>query len=198
MLAWRTQSGGVPAVPACLDGWEPRGGAQLVHRETDKGHVVYVGDPLVWATPRTWSDVGEGWQVALVPGTKLDPRLLVRAQGWADMAEAQDMHRRVWFAPLIRKPGGGRAFRVAYGRDWLPALSSEQTRAEEICSAALGAADQDTPMAVACQWAAELLSMSHHVTPEALAAAALIDDTLAVDVLRLAASLQIEAPTHGV
>ncbi len=198
MIAWRTKSGGVPAVPACLEGWEPRGGASLVHRETDKGHVVYVGDPLVWNQPRSWSEAGESWEVALVPGLKLDPRPLVRSQGWADMLEVQDMHGRSWFTPLIRKPGGGRAFRVAYGRDWLPSLSADQARAEEICRAALDAAEQETPMAVACQWAAELLALTHHLTPEAIAAAALMDDTLAVEVLRVSASLQIEAPTHGV
>jgi hypothetical protein len=197
MLAWRTQSGGVPAVPTCLEGWEPRGSAQLVHRETDKGHVVYVGDPLIWNQPRTWTDVGEGWQVAIVPGVAFDPRLLARIQGWADVQEVQDMHRRTWYAPSIRRPGGGRAFRVAYGKNWLPALTPDQARAEEICAAALEATNQDTPMAVACQWAAELLGLTHHATPEALAACALIDDTLAVEVLRVAASLQIEA-AHGV
>jgi hypothetical protein len=52
-------------------------------------------------------------------------------------------------------------------------------------------------MAVACQWAAELLALTHHLTPEAIAAAALMDDTLAVEVLRVAAHLDIEA-AHGV
>jgi hypothetical protein len=195
MLVWKSQSGGVPVVPACLEGWEPRAGAQLVHRETGTGHVVGIGDPLVWTEPRkdAWQDVGDGWCVSLVPGTKFEPRLLARLQGWADVVEVLDMHRRTWVAPAIRKRGGGRAFRVAYGRNWLPSLSPEQTRAEEICAAALEAKDQDTPMAVACQWAAELLSMSHHVTPEALAALSLIDDTLAVEVLRLSASIEIEA-----
>lgn len=198
MLAWRTQSGGVPAVPACLEGWEPRGDAQLVHRETDKGHIVYVGDPLVWNQPRLWQEAEEGWEVALVPGVPFQPALLARVQGWAGVSEVQDMHRRTWLCPMIRRPGGGRAFQVAYGRNWLPALTPEQTRAEEICAAALEAANQDTPMAVACQWAAELLSLTHHVTPAALACAALIDDTLAVEVLRVAASLSVEAVSHGV
>lgn len=194
MLVWRSKSGGVPVVPACLSDWEPRGhnGAQLVHRETDAGHVVGVGDPLVWQPPRKWFDVEDGWQVAMVPGVKFEPRWLVRAQGWADVEEATDMHGRTWLAPKIRSPGGRRAFRVAYGRDWLPALSDEQRRAEEICEAAVNAAGADTPMSVACQWAAELLCMAMHATPIALAVLALVDDVLAVETLRLSASLEIE------
>jgi hypothetical protein len=195
MLAWKTVSGGVPVVPACLEGWEPRGGAQLVHRDLGNGqHVVGVGDPIVWNAPRHWDELSDGWSAALVPGVPFEPRLLARIQGWADVAAVEDMHRRTWLAPLIRRKGGGRAFRVSYGRNWLPSLTAEQIRAEEICAAALEAAEQDTPMAVACQWAAELLSMSHHVTPDVLAALALIDETLAINVLRVSASLEIEAP----
>jgi hypothetical protein len=195
MLAWKSQSGGVPVVPACLEAWEPRGDAQLVHRDLGHGaHAVGVGDPLVWNPPRQWAELEDGWKVALVPGSPFDPRLLARVQGWADVVPVEDMHRRTWLAPLIRRKGGGRAFRVAYGRNWLPALTPEQTRAEEICAAALEAADQDTPMSVACQWAAELLSMSHHITPEVLAALALVDETLTLNVLRVSASLEIEAP----
>lgn len=192
MLVWRSLSGGVPVIPAALDGWEPRPGSQLVHRETDKGHVVGIGDPLVWSPPRRWEDLDDGWSVAVMPGAPFDPRALARMQGWADVAPVQDMHRRTWFAPLIRRPGGGRAFRVSYGRNWLPALTHDQARAEEICAAALNAAGSETPMAVACQWAAELLAMTHHVTPDALAALALVDETLAVEVLRVSAALAIE------
>jgi hypothetical protein len=198
MLAWRTQSGGVPTVPACLSGWEPRGDAQLVHRETDKGHVVYVGEPLVWNQPRTWQEAEEGWEVAVIPGVPFDPRLLARVQGWAGVAEIQDMHRRTWLCPLIREPGGRRAFQVAYGRNWLPALTPEQSRAEEICRAALDATNQDTPMSVICQWAAELLSLTHHTTPAALAAAAVVDGILALETLRVAASIQVEAVHNGI
>jgi hypothetical protein len=192
MICWRTQSGGVPAVPACLEAWEPRAGAQLVHRETDKGHVVYVGDPVIWTPPRAWHEAEEGWQVGAMPGITFEPRLLTRVQGWVDVGEAQDMHRRIWLAPHIRRPGGGRAFRVAYGRNWLPSLTPDQARSEEICAAAVDAANQDTPMAIACQWAAELLSMTHHVTPDVLAALALVDDALAVATLRVALSLEVE------
>ncbi len=193
MLAWRSKSGGVPIVPVALDGWEPRGAnAQLVHRESEGGHIVGVGDPLIWNNPRRWELLSDNWSVALVPGVPFEPRLLTRLQGWADVAEVQDMQRRTWHAPCIRRKGGGRAFRVAYGRDWLPALTPEQERAEAICAAVVEAIEQETPMSVACQWAAELLSLTHHVTPEALAAVALIDDTLALEVLRVAANLEIE------
>lgn len=201
MLVWKSVSGGVPVVPDCLQGWEPRAGAQLVHRETTSGHVVGVGDPLIWTEPaaRAWADVGDGWQVALVPGTVFEPRLLTRVQGWADVGEVQDTHRRAWHAPKIRRPGGGRAFRCAYGRDWLPALTAEQIRAEEIVAAALEAANQDTPMAVACQWAAELLTMATHISVPAISALALMDETLACGTLALSASLEIEGgASHGV
>jgi hypothetical protein len=195
MLVWRSQSGGVPILPTCLIGWEPRAGATLVHRETDKGHIVGVGDPLVWTEPRRWVEIEDGWSVALVPGITFDPRHLVRLQGWADVLEVCDMQRRAWHAPVIRRKGGGRAFRVAYGKDWLPALTPEQERAEEICRAALDAANLETPMSVACQWAAELLSMTHHLTPSALAALALVDEVSAVGTLQVSASLEIEGAT---
>lgn len=197
MLAWRTQSGGIPVVPACLADFEAREDVALVHRETSGGHIVGVGDPLIWADPRKWEQVGDGWSVALLPG-QFEPRYLARVQGWVDVVEVKDMHGRAWFAPQIRRQGGGRAFRVSYGRDWLPALTPDQTRAELIVASAINASEQDTPMSVACQWAAELLSLTHHITPEALAAIAVLDDTLAVEVIRVATGLEVEAPTHGV
>jgi hypothetical protein len=191
MLCWRSQSGGVPVIPACLEGWTPRGEFQLVHRETGKGHVVGVGHPLVWREPREWFDVEDGWAVALVPGVPFDPRAISRSQAWADVETVEDIDSRRWLAPKIRRKGGGRAFRHKYGRNWLPSLTPEQTRAEEIAKAAVEAIDQDTPISVACQWAAELLSITHHVTPEALAALSLVDDLLAIEVLRVASALEV-------
>lgn len=198
MIVWRNSYlGGQPAVPPCLEGWEPRGDFQLVHRDTAEGHVVGVGDPLVWSPPRRWQSVADGWEVSIVPGAKISPSALARVQIWCDVSAVEDLQRRPWFAPSIRRKGGGRAFRVAYGRDWLPELTPDQRRAEEICAAVQDAIGQETPMTVACQWAAELLTMTHHLTTEAFAALALLDEPLVVGTLKISAALEIDGPTNG-
>ncbi len=48
MLAWLTKSGGIPVVPTCLEGWQPRPGYTVVHRDLADGHLVV---PVADATP---------------------------------------------------------------------------------------------------------------------------------------------------
>lgn len=197
MIAWLSNSGGVPVVPACLDGWAARDGHAIVHVDlAGTSHMVGVGDALAFPTPRRWADLDGGWKVGL-NSPRFDPRALVRSQGWADLNIARDMHGREWYVPVVRSAKGGRAYRVAYGRDWLPELTPEQARADEISEAAVSAilGGGEFGMSVACQWAAELLSMAAHITPEVIAALVLMDDTLTVDVLTKSLNLELSGPT---
>ncbi len=199
MLAWLTKSGGIPVVPVCLEGWQPRPGFAVVHKEQSDGtHVVGIGDPLIFPVPRTSADLGSGWQVAQNT-TDFDPLGTERQITWADTTYVRDLKGRNWLVPVIQTAEGLRAFRVAYGAAWLPLLTAEQTRAEEICTAARSAFVSGAPMAVACQWAAELLCLTHHLTPEVVAALGLLDDVLVVGVLQAACSRELGKETaHGV
>lgn len=194
MLAFSTRSGGIPVVPACLDGWIPRDGYSLAHRDLGDGvHMVGIADPIVFDPPRRWFDLDESWRVGLTPGVQFDPLALTRAQLWCDTATARDLKARPWVAPVILDSGNHRAFRVSYGQDWLPALTVEQERCLAIAKESLEAlAAGECKIAVACQWAAELLSATNHVTPQILGALGLIDDALVFSVLPVAVSRHLE------
>jgi hypothetical protein len=124
------------------------------------------------------------------------PAAIERAQGWFDTESVDDLRGRRWSAPVILTREGSRAFRVTYGPTWLPDLTPEQDRAEKIAQAArveilkaYAGHDADLEMATACQWAAELLALTHHLTPGVLGVLGLMDDGLAMGVLRVATSL---------
>lgn len=129
-----------------------------------------------------WRDIDDGYSVAIVGA--LDPRSLARDQRWCDTSFACDMSGRAWACPLVLAQSGARRFRSAYGADYLPLLTSAQDRAEKVARAAadaLTAAHAGTgaiPMQVACAWAAELLSIANHVTPQILGVLGLLDDAL--------------------
>src|SRR4051812_122998 len=111
MLAWLTKSGGIPVVPLCLDGWQPRPRYALVHREcADGGHLVGIGDPLCFNRPRTMVEIADGWSVARnMP--EFDPAALAREITWADTTYVRDLAGRHWLAPTIQNADGIRAFR---------------------------------------------------------------------------------------
>ncbi len=194
MLAYLTQSGGLPVVPESLCEWLPRPGYALCHSDLADGlHMVGVGDPIVFSAPRLWHDLADGWRVGLTPGAPFNPGALTRGQLWCDTVTVCDLKDRPWQVPRIRDSEGRRAFRVAYGRDWLPALTPEQARCEEIADAATHAlAAGDTPMSVGCQWAAELLAAANHISVEALAVLNLIDDRLVLGTISSALSRDVE------
>ena len=187
MILYR-QATAQPVVPAWLEDAEG-----VVHRCTEAGGVVGIGDPLYFNPPeRGWKPIGDGWETALVG--KLDPALLTRRQRFYDLRPVEDLTGRQWMAPVILREDGERAFRFAYGADWLPALTPEQERAEAIAKAAragiMGGGD-GVPWQAACQWAAELLCLTAHITPMAFAAHALVDDMLVPSVLSAATSLTL-------
>jgi hypothetical protein len=178
-------------VPVCLEEWTPRLGFSLLHRDTADGHLVGVGDALTFTQPRALSDLSDGWRVGR-NSKDFDPAGVTRLISWADCAHVRDVHGRQWLCPIIQTPDGSRAFRTAYGPSWLPALTPEQTRAEEIAAAARSAFASGAPMSVACQWAAELLCLTHHLTPDVIASLNLLDDVLVVGVLQTACSRELE------
>jgi hypothetical protein len=186
---------GTPTVPLCLSEWEPRPGYALCHREGDGGHIVGIGSSVAFPSPRRWHALDDGWRVGL-NAREFVPAAIERAQGWFDTESVDDLRGRRWSAPVILTREGSRAFRVTYGATWLPDLTPEQERAEKIAQAArveilkaYAGHDADLEMATACQWAAELLALTHHLTPGVLGALGLMDDGLAMGVLRVATSL---------
>jgi hypothetical protein len=154
------------------------GAADLVSRSDSAGTLWAIGDPLLVGPQRSWIDIADGWDGCVLP--PLDPAILVRRQlvETYEMAECKDLSGRRWFVPILLDESGRRAFRVQRGRDWLPALTPEQDRclaiAHEIrdCS--------ELPVEIACQYAAECISLANHVSPLVMAALGLMDDCLAI------------------
>ena len=184
------------ATPPWLEGWEPsRPGVALCHRDSEGGHLVGVCDELVFKPANRWFPVGDtGWEVGRVPGTTFEPGDLARVGVlWCDSVGVADLKGRRWNAPVLLNPAGQRAFRVAYGKSWLPELTEEQDRALAIATEAqreIGAGEASTlEMAVGCQWAAELLCLTHHLHPDVIQALGFLDDRLVPAVLEAAAGV---------
>ena len=150
----------------------------------------------------TWRPLPNDLSVTLVGA--FDPRTLSHQQLWCPTAAVADLKGRVWLAPAVLSPDGGRQFRTSYGEDWLPLLTPEQDTAEKMANAArhaLIASSTDgsgLPMPAAAHWAAELLASVNHVSPRAIAALGLMDDALLMGVLLCASGLtpRLEA-SHG-
>ncbi len=154
-----------------------------------------IGDPLLFAEPprADWHAVGEGWDACL--NGDVQPDGLLRSQRTYDLQSVMDLESRTWLAPVILTVGGDRAFRVAYGVDWLPALTIGQQRALAIAQearTALLADGGEVSEAMVCQWAAELLSLTHYIVPAVFARFALMDSVLAVGTLAVATALPLK------
>lgn len=156
-----------------------------------------IGDPWLCGPQEhaAWHDLEDGWRVCLVGG-RINPGILNRDQRWCDHGEAVDLQGNRWGAPIIIAEDGSPIFRVRYGKDFLPAKTPEQSRAEKVATAASGAiksgALASMDMAVACQWAAELQATTKHVTTEVIAALGLMDDALVLSTLIAATSLPLK------
>ncbi len=192
------------ATPPWLEGWEPsRPGVALCHRDSEGGHLVGVCDELVFKPAKRWFPVGDtGWEVGLVPGATFEPGDLARAGVlWCDARAVADLKGRRWNAPRILNDRGERDFRIAYGPDWLPALTDEQERALTICKTAreemLREGESQLEMRVACQWVAELLSLTHHLCPAVFAVLGLLDDLLVPETLSASTGMPSMEAHHG-
>lgn len=180
-----------PVTPEWLDGWTPVAGHSVCHRDTGKGHIVGVAEPILFSPPLRWFDVDQDWEGAF--RGPLNHGVLARAQLWCDVRPALDLAERCWMAPVILTEEGGRAFRCSYGPSWLPELTPAQDRAEKIAKAARDALDGGgVDMAVACQWAAELLCITYHLHVNVISNLALLDDRLVPEVLSAASGRSLE------
>lgn len=178
-------------------------GVADVHcREGARGRLWGAGDGRVVGEQQHWLDLDDGWQCSAVG--KAEPETCRREIAWADCGKVLSLAGEVWSAPILLTSDGNRAFRVAYGDDWLPALTPEQERAEAVANAAREALlravpsednpGEGLPMRVACQWAAELLSLAQGVTPQIIARLRVMDDRLAVGALMVATGMKVQ---HG-
>lgn len=166
-------------------------------REDIDGRLWGIGDGYLLG-PRdkdSWRDIGDGYQVSL--HGEAVPTALMRRQNWYDVSPVESLTGIVWMAPSILTPQCTRAFRTRIGPDFLPALSIEQVRLEAIARAARDALEQakagndGVPMSVCGRWVAELMCEIYHLTPEIIAHLALLDETLIVTYLGLAAAYDL-------
>jgi hypothetical protein len=173
------------------------GAADLQHTTCADGDLWGIGDAALLGNDGPWIALPDGYSV----GGEVDPAEIRKPQAWSDTASAIDGEGRWWSVPALLSARGGRNFRVAYGLDWMPSLTAEQARLEQIAQSARQAltTGEDVPMPVACQWAAELLAAMHYVSPQVLAAMRCLDDMLVAQALAIASGVAIvrESSDHG-
>jgi hypothetical protein len=171
------------------------GAANLQRRDLGEGATAWaIGEAYLVGDRTDWRPLADGYDVALL--SPFNPQDITRDQRWARTCDATDLQGRTWSAPVISGPDGTRHFAVAYGEDYLPALTPDQLRAVAITQAARDAllSDNDAgmDMSMACRWTAELLTLTHHLTMEILGKLCLIDDALALSVLGIATSQKLK------
>lgn len=180
-------------------------GAADLHEANDrtgKARWWGIGNAHLVGERDDWQELDDGWRVALAG--PVDPRQFRRSIRWCRTVQVEDTHGRQWTAPVILNEHGDRCILVSYGKDFLPALNPAQARAVEIAKAArdalVGAMEVEgggLDMSVAARWSAELLSLTHHVNMEIIAALGVLDEALILAVLSAAVGLKlakVEAP----
>ena len=169
-----------------------RDGIGIPFRFWGVGSAWLVGDH----PQRKWVPLPDGWECCQVDG--VEPHLLVRAQRWCDTAAAYDLAANRWEAPRVLSEDGTAIYRVAYGADWLPSLTPEQYRADDVAKAARAAmliqkAGGPSPdQRAICQWSAELLCVTHHLDTSVIAALSLLDDALVLTTIASACGLPLK------
>lgn len=185
------------------------GAADLQCREHSTPSLRYwgIGPAYLLGEQDAWIDLDDGWQVA--ESIDFDPIVLVHQKRWCQIEPLQDLEDRTWYAPRILADNGGRMIIASYGGDdFRPILTPVQQRAESIANAAREAlqanqavdpavATAPLDMSIGARWAAELLSMVNHITPQVLARCHFLDEGLILQVLELATGLHLKAQPQG-
>lgn len=173
------------------------GAADLCEVQSKDGSKRYwgIGNPHLVGERNDWQDLDDGWQVAIADA--IDPQRFRRELRWCRTNQAEDTIGRVWSMPCILNEQGDRCILVRYGKDFLPSLTPEQSRAVEIAKAARDALTcavdgGELDMAIAARWTAELLALSHHVSVEVIGALCFIDDSLILSALSAAVGLPLK------
>jgi len=171
------------------------GAQSLQERSGDpvRWHGVGVEAWLVGPQPdAVWHDLADGWQCCLIG--PFNPAPLVRQQRWCDTEQAIDLAGRRWQAPVILADNGEPIYRVNYGRDFMPAPTSQQQDAERIARAARQELLSQGFIAGAHsrQWTARLLTITYHLDVEVIAVLGLLDDALILTTLEAATGLRLK------
>lgn len=148
--------------------------------------------------------LSNGWSVWI--NGSIDVPRLRRDVRWCNLAPAEDIAGNAWAAPAILDGSGERGFRVKYGPTFRPALTAEQDAAMILSREArallinLYHAKKDPTedeQAAMCAWAADLLSIANHITPEVLGMLQILDDSLVTAVLAAATSADLVLVPNG-
>jgi hypothetical protein len=171
------------------------GASDLVQRVSRDGTLWGAGDALTLDAGGIWHDIGDGIAVA---GPTDAHDAYQKRQAWFTTEAVEDLSGRTWEIPRIVDANGERAFRVAYGPDFLPALTAEQYAMIEIAKAARDGVIasqtgvQDVDMPTACRWAAALLCCSYHLNAASVGCLHILDDALVVGAIQAACGVTTE------
>jgi len=169
------------------------GAADLLEVSDRQGRFRYwgIGNAHLIGERDDWTSLSDGWQVAVAG--PINPQEFRRSLRWCRTLNSEDTQGRVWTGPVVTDAKGNRLILAAYGPDFLPVLNNAQQRAWDVAQAvrehllaAQEVEDGSLDMSLCARWAAEYLSLTHHVSPEVLTAmphAALLDESLILRIL---------------
>lgn len=157
------------------------------------GQVRYwgIGNAHLVGDRKDWTALDDGWSVSIAG--PIDPQDFRRVMRWCRTVEVEDTQGREWTAPVITDSKGNRLILAAYGKDFLPVLTNAQQRAWEVVQAArehltaINAIEgSQMDMGLCARWAVELLSLTHHISPEVILELGVLDEALILATLSAA------------
>jgi hypothetical protein len=177
-----------PTPPAWLVGAQ-----SLCQGMGQHGTSWHCGEAATLSQDAPWCDLGDGYGISGQFETD-DIDALARMHIPYQTSTEADLRGNEWQCPVIIDEDGQRAFAVAYGDDWLPALTPEQERvlamAQEARGILLDKREADKRAGLA--WAAEFLCLVYHLTPRIIAKTRILDDALMLGALSTGASVRIK------
>lgn len=193
-------------VPSEIDGFVDLSGTELaVCHSFGDFHIVGICDPLLWRPPAddaAWVDGPEGWQV-IADDRHPVAGMILRSGSWCQVLLVTGADGKPWAAPSILSASGARAFPVRYvGREFLPTPNAVQANATTIATEArtlLSGSQSSIDSGILLPWAAWLLSLTTHLSVDTIAVLGLLDEHLALRLVRSAAGLdhRLSEDGHG-
>ncbi len=170
------------------------GAENLCRRESPKGDLVAITDPLVFPSGDglKWLPVEDGWQVAKGGGADLPQ--LIRKRTDCQALTVFDGRGTSWLVPAILDPAGNVTMAVplsSVSGKWAREPTDEQAGMIQAAQAARAEIVTNrlgqVPVEAACAWVCALLAGTYYLSPCTIGALALLDDYLIPRVLLAAA-----------
>ena len=178
MLYYRTHASRPEHRPPELDGWAPGvGGFSLDANTVGDYRVIGLCQPLGYQPPEDgWHPSVTGWEVAK---TGDFPWMALANPACKWKVGVREVDGEKWLCPMVLTSEGHRAFSVVYGGpEFMPILTQQQKDMVDLANEIRGGFASGTwpDMPIRARWAARLMSLPYHLSPQTVGALGLLSE----------------------